>query len=81
MNPPKGYLNNFKLDHGVVISKALSSRMKRYNLEGLIISEIDGKKVRDVLEVKEIIERKYKDDDITISLVDRNGQKREFVFQ
>ncbi|WP_438424520.1 trypsin-like peptidase domain-containing protein [Aquimarina macrocephali] len=80
-NPPKGYLDNFKLDHGVVISKALSSRMKRYKLEGLIISEIDGKKVRDVLEVKEIIEGKYKDDDITISLVDRSGQKREFVFQ
>ena len=81
MNPPKDYLENFKLDHGVVISKALSSRMKRYNLKGLIISEIDGKKVRNVLEVKEIIDSKYKDEDITISLVDRNGQKREFVFQ
>ncbi|WP_103071486.1 trypsin-like peptidase domain-containing protein [Aquimarina sediminis] len=81
MNPKKGYLKNFKLDHGVVISKALSSRMKRYNLEGLIISEIDGKKVKDVLDVKNIIESKYKDEDITISLVDRNGQKREFVFQ
>ncbi len=82
MNPPsKDYLKKFNLDHGVVISKALSSRMKRYNLEGLIISEIDGKKVKNVLEVKEIIESKYKDDDITISLVDRNGEKREFVFQ
>ena len=81
MNPPKGYLKNFNLDHGVVISKALSSRMKRYNLEGLIISEIDGKKIKNVLEVKEILDNKYKDEDITISLVDRNGQKREFVFQ
>lgn len=81
MNPPKGYLKNFNLDHGVVISKALSSRMKRYNLEGLIISEIDGKKVKNVIEVKEILDNKYKNEDITISLVDRNGQKREFVFQ
>ncbi len=80
-NPPKNYLKKFNLNHGVVISKALSSRMKRYNLEGLIISEIDGKKVKNVIEVKEIIESKYKDEDITISLVDRNGQKREFVFQ
>ncbi|WP_109097626.1 trypsin-like peptidase domain-containing protein [Aquimarina sp. AU58] len=80
-NPRKDYLKKFNLDHGVVISKALSSRMKRYNLEGLIISEIDGKKVKNVIEVKEIIENKYKDEDITISLVDRNGQKREFVFQ
>ncbi|WP_062060558.1 trypsin-like peptidase domain-containing protein [Aquimarina longa] len=81
MNPPKGYLKNFNLDHGVVISKALNSRMKRYNLKGLIISEIDGIKVTNVLEVKQIIESKYKDDDITISLVDQNGKKREFVFQ
>ncbi|WP_371812631.1 trypsin-like peptidase domain-containing protein [Aquimarina sp. U1-2] len=81
VNPPNGYLKKFDLDHGVVINKALSSRMKRYNLEGLIISEIDGKKVKSVLEVKEIIENKYPDEDITISLVDRNGDKREFVFQ
>ncbi len=82
MNPPsKEYLKKFNLDHGVVISKALSSRMKRYNLEGLIISEIDGKKVKNVLEVKEIIESKYPDEDITISLVDQSGNKKEFVFQ
>ncbi len=82
INPPsKNYLKKFDLDHGVVISKALSSRMKRYNLEGLIICEIDGKKVKNVLDVKEIIESKYPDEDITISLVDKNGDKREFVFQ
>lgn len=80
-NPPKDYLKKFDLDHGVVISKALSARMQRYNLEGLIISEIDGKKVKTVLEVKEIIDSKYPDEDITISLVDRNGDKKEFVFQ
>lgn len=81
VNPPKDYLKKFNLDHGVVISKALSSRMQRYNLEGLVISEIDGKKVKNVLEVKNIIDNKYEDEDITISLVDRNGEKREFVFQ
>ena len=55
--------------------------MQRYNLEGLIISEVDGKKVKNVLQVKQIIENKYPDEDITISLIDRNGEKREFVFQ
>jgi len=81
VNPTKEYLKRFNLDHGVVIKRALSSRMQRYNLTGLIISEIDGKKVKNVLEVKQIIESKYQDEDITISLVDLNGQKREFVFQ
>ncbi|MDH7448241.1 trypsin-like peptidase domain-containing protein [Aquimarina sp. 2201CG14-23] len=80
-NPNIKYLKQFNLDHGVVISKALNPKMKRYNLEGLIISEIDGKKVKNVLEVKQIIESKYVDEDITISLIDQNGEKREFVFQ
>ena len=80
-NPPKDYLKSFNTDHGVVISKALSARMQRYNLKGLIISEIDGKKVKNVMEVKEIIDSKYEDEDLTISLIDRDGEKREFVFQ
>ncbi|WP_378172871.1 trypsin-like peptidase domain-containing protein [Aquimarina sp. SS2-1] len=80
-NPAKDVLKKFNLDHGVVISKALSPRMQRYNLEGLIISEIDGKKVKNVLQVKQIIENKYPEEDITISLIDRDGEKREFVFQ
>ncbi|MFD2561794.1 trypsin-like peptidase domain-containing protein [Aquimarina rubra] len=80
-NPAKEVLKKFNLDHGVVISKALSPRMQRYNLEGLIISEIDGKKVKNVLQVKQIIESKYPEEDITISLIDRDGEKREFVFQ
>ncbi|AXT54766.1 PDZ domain-containing protein [Aquimarina sp. AD1] len=80
-NPNPDYLKKFDLDHGVIISKALSPKMQRYNLEGLIISEIDSKKVKDVLQVKQIIESKYPEEDITISLIDRNGEKREFVFQ
>ncbi|SEM11546.1 Do/DeqQ family serine protease [Aquimarina amphilecti] len=80
-NPNPEYLKKFNLDHGVIISKALSPKMQRYNLEGLIISEIDSKKVKNVLQVKQIIESKYPEDDITISLIDRDGEKREFVFQ
>ena len=39
VNVSKEYLEQFGLDHGVAISKALSARMQRYNLKGLIISE------------------------------------------
>lgn len=80
-NTTKEYLEQFGLDHGVVISKTLSPRMQRYDLKGLIISEVDGKKVKTVTDVKQIIESKFADEDITISLVDRDGEKREFVFQ
>ncbi|UZO79346.1 trypsin-like peptidase domain-containing protein [Aquimarina sp. ERC-38] len=79
--PSKDYLKRFKVDHGVVISKAISPKMQRYDIIGLIISEIDGKKVYNAAQVKQILDQKYPNEDITISLIDKNGEKREFVFQ
>ena len=81
VNPPKGYLKKWGVDHGVVISKALTRSMDRYNLKGLIITEIDGKKVKTAAEVESIIKSKDANDNIAISLIDHNGEKREFIFQ
>ncbi len=80
-NPTKEYLKQFKLDHGVVINKALNPKMQRYQLKGIIVSEIDNKKVKTVAEVKQLIDNKDPGEDIIISLVYPNGEKREFVFQ
>ncbi len=80
-NPNKEYLKKFNLDHGVVITKALTRKMQNYNLQGIIITEIDGEKVKSAVDVKRIIEKKSDNEDISISLIDRNGEKREFVFQ
>ena len=55
--------------------------MTRYNLEGIIITEIDRVKVKSVADVKKIIESKHPDEDISVTLIDGNGEKREFVFQ
>ncbi len=79
-NPKKEYLKKFDLDHGVVINKALTPRMQRYNLTGLIISEIDGKKVKTATDVKRIIENKPKNDGLIIGLVDPNGIKKDLLF-
>ena len=38
-------------------------------------------KVKNVDDVKRIINKKSSDEDISTSLIDRNGEKREFVFQ
>ncbi|WP_459211665.1 trypsin-like peptidase domain-containing protein [Aquimarina rhabdastrellae] len=79
--PNKEYLKKWGVNHGVVISDALTSSMKRYNLEGLIITEIDGIKVNSAVQVEKIFKQKGEDENITISLIDRNGEKREFIFQ
>ncbi|MFC5044636.1 S1C family serine protease [Aquimarina hainanensis] len=81
VNPSKDELKRQNLDHGVKINRALTKRMTRYNLEGIIITEIDRVKVKSVADVKKIIESKHPDEDISVTLIDGNGEKREFVFQ
>ncbi len=66
--------------YGVVISKALTPRMKQYNLEGIIITEIDEKKVTSIDDVRNIIKNKSDSESIMISLLDKYGEKKHFVF-
>lgn len=66
--------------YGVVISKALTPRMKQYNLEGIIITEIDEKKVTNIDDVRNIMKKKADDESIMISLLDKYGEKKHFVF-
>lgn len=66
--------------YGVVISKALTPRMKQYDLEGIIITEIDEKKVTSIDDVRNIIKNKSDSESIMISLLDKYGEKKHFVF-
>ena len=79
-NATESDLKKFNISHGVVIREALTERMKRYKIEGLIITEIDSQKVKNVEDVKRIIEHKSTHEDITISFIDWEGEKRHFVF-
>lgn len=66
--------------YGVIISKALTPKMKQYNLEGIIITEIDQKKVTSIDDVRNIMKNKSEDESIMISLLDQYGEKKHFVF-
>lgn len=70
----------FNTDHGVKISQALTETMKRYGVEGIIITEVDNKKVTNVNDVKQILQSKSDNEDIMISFLDRSGEKKHFVF-
>lgn len=73
-------LARFNTDHGVKISQALTDTMKRYGVEGIIITEVDEQKVSTINDVKKILQNKTNDEDIMISFLDRNGEKKHFVF-
>ncbi len=73
-------LERFNIAYGVVIKEVLTERMQRYKIKGLVITEIDNQKVENVDDVKRIIERKSPQEDVTISFIDWEGEKRHFVF-
>ena len=79
-NASEEELAQFNAKYGVVISKALTPRMEQYNLEGIIITEIDEKKVTNIDDVRNIMKNKSDDESIMISLLDKYGEKKHFVF-
>ena len=80
INASSEELARFNTDHGVKINQALTNTMKRYGVEGIIITEIDEQKVSSVSDVKKILQNKTNNEDIMISFLDRNGEKKHFVF-
>ena len=73
-------LKSFGTDYGVKINEALTPAMKKYGVEGIIITEVDEQKVETVADVKKILQNKAEKEDTLISFLDRNGQKTHFVF-
>jgi len=55
--------------------------MRRYNIEGLIISEIDDQKVSNIEDVKRIFKNKNPNEPVSIVFVDQNGERNRFIFE
>ncbi len=69
------------LSNGVKVSKALTNEMKRYNLEGIIITKINDKDVSTIDDVKNIIaERNYRIP-LKVTFADDEGNINTFIFR
>lgn len=73
-------LERYKAKNGVVINRTLNPDMRRYNIEGLVISEIDDEKVSNIEDVKRIIKNKDPEERISIVFVDQKGERNRFIF-
>lgn len=73
-------LDKYKAKNGVVISQTLTEAMKRYRIEGLVISEIDDVMVNSIDDVKEIFKNKSADEPVSIVFVDQKGERNRFIF-
>ena len=73
-------LKKYKAKNGVVINRTLTEAMKRYRIEGLVISEIDDVMVNSVEDVKEIFKNKSSSETVSIVFVDQKGERNRFIF-
>lgn len=80
-NASKEKLASFGLNHGVQISRALDPAMKSQNLDGIIITAINQQPVKDVDDVKKIINNRETDQPISVTFAGPGGEKRTFIFR
>lgn len=73
-------LAKYKAKNGVVINRTLTEAMKRYRIEGLVISEIDDVLVNSVDDVKNIFKNKNTKEPVSIVFVDQKGERNRFIF-
>lgn len=80
-NAPPQYLKDFGVENGVVINNTLTPDMQRYNLQGIIITEIDDKKVNNIDDVKRLMSNKSDSEPISITFIDKKGERNRFIFR
>lgn len=67
--------------HGVKISAALNPTMKRENLIGIIITEINQQPVHNVKDVKSIIRNSNPSHPLSVTFAAPNGKEKTFIFR
>lgn len=73
-------LDKYKAKNGVVISDKLGESMKRYDIVGYVISEIDDIPVNSIDDVKEIFKNKSPNEPVSIVFNDKKGERNRFIF-
>ncbi len=80
-NISKEELKEKGLSNGVKVSKALTKEMKRYNLEGIIITKINDKNVSTIDDVKNIIGARDYRIPLKVTFADDEGNINTFIFR
>jgi Do/DeqQ family serine protease len=75
------FLERFNIDGGVSITKALRKDIARYGLEGNIITKIDDVPVKNVNDVREIMNNRRSSDPIKMTFVNKKGEIHNYIFR
>lgn len=77
----ENYLKQFGVNNGVRINKVLNPKMIDEKLVGILITEVDEKPVRNIDDVRKIIDNRDADDMLSIKFVAPGGESKTYVFR
>lgn len=80
-NANEGDLERYGLEGGIKVNRILSSDLQGYDLDGIIITKINDRKVSSVEDAKRIMNNRDYDDPIKLTFVDRDGDYNSFIFR
>ncbi|MGV6829244.1 MAG: S1C family serine protease [Flavobacteriales bacterium] len=80
-NCSKKELKKRGVDYGVKISRALNEEMKQYDLVGNLILKIDNQKVKNIEDVKQLMENRKSNNPLKLTFLDRNNETNTFIFR
>lgn len=80
-NTSKAELRDRGVKNGVKVSRTLNRDMRRYDLEGIIITQINDQSIGDIDDVKRIMSQHDYKDPIKITFVNEDGEVNSFIFR
>ena len=69
------------IKNGVKVNRALTKDMDRYGLEGIIITNINDQEVKDIDDVKKIMNRRNYNEPLKLTFVNERGEVNSFIFR
>jgi len=80
-NANKAQLIERNLKNGVIISNALTQDMSDFNLENSIITQINNEPIKDIDDVRNVMERRNPNAPIKVTFLNTKGELNSFIFR
>ena len=80
-NTNKEQLKAFGLPYGVIISDIVSRDMQQFGLEGAVITNINDEPVRNIDDLKRIMNRRGYNEAIKLTYMNQRGELNSFIFK
>ncbi len=74
-------LKDFNLDYGLEVTRALTRDMSRYNWASVVITKINDEQVKNIEDLKQIINNLDPDDPIKMTVVTSNGEVDNYIIR